>query len=75
MMLLQDKHKGVIFKNCAPFMNCKSKLKNTEIDNAKNFDIVMPIDNLIKYSDTYWKISVGLWQYYKDEPDDNLADS
>ena len=53
MMLLQDKHKGVIFKNCAPFMNCKSKLKNTEIDNTKNFDIVMPIDNLIKYSDTY----------------------
>ena len=31
--------------------------------------------NLIEYSDNYWKTSGGLWQYYKDEPNDNLADS
>ena len=31
--------------------------------------------NLIDYSDNYSKISGGLWQYYKDDPNDNLADS
>ena len=24
--------------------------------------------NLIEYSDNYWKTSVSLWQYYKNEP-------
>ena len=38
----------VIFKNCAPFTNCKSKIKNTEIDNAQYIDIVMAMYNLIE---------------------------
>ena len=39
--------KDVIFKNCAPFINFKSEINNTEIDNAKDIDIVMPLYNLI----------------------------
>ena len=35
----------------------------------------MPMYNLIKYSDNYLKTSGSLWQYYKDEPNDNLRDS
>ena len=31
--------------------------------------------NLIEYSDNYSKVSGNLWQYYKDIPDNNLADS
>ena len=31
--------------------------------------------NLIEYSDNYAKRSESLWQYYRDEPNDNLADS
>ena len=31
--------------------------------------------NLIECSDNYSKTSATLWQYYKDDPDDNLADS
>ena len=31
--------------------------------------------NLIEYSDSYLKISGSLWQYYKDDPNDNLTDS
>ena len=34
----------------------------------------MPMYNLIEYSDNYSKTSGSLWQYYKDEPNDNLAD-
>ena len=37
----------VIFKNCALFTNCISETNNTQIDNAKDIDIVMPMYNLI----------------------------
>ena len=40
--------KKVIFKNCAPFTNCISKINNTQIDNAEYIDIVMPMYNLIQ---------------------------
>ena len=43
--------KKVIFKNFAPFTNCISKINNAQIDNAEYIDIVMPIYNLIEYSD------------------------
>ena len=46
-----------IFKNYTPFTNCISKRNNTEIDNAKDIDIVMPMYNLIEYSDNYSKTS------------------
>ena len=35
----------------------------------------MPLYNLIEYSDNYEKTSGSLWKYYRDEPNDNLADS
>ena len=50
-----ERNKGVMFKNCAPFINCKSQINNTEIDNAKDIDIVMPMYNLIEYIDNYSK--------------------
>ena len=65
--------KKVIFKNCAPFTNCISKINNTQIDNAQYIDIVMPMYNLIEYSDNYSKTSGSLWQYYKDIPPVNNA--
>ena len=61
-----EKNKGVIFKNCAPFVKCVSRINNTGIDNAKDIDIVMPVYNLIDYSDNYSKTSGSLWQDYKD---------
>ena len=61
-------NKKVIFKNCAPFTNCISEINNTQIDNAKDIDIVMPMYNLIEYSDNYAKTSGSLWQYCKDIP-------
>ena len=70
-----ERDKGVTFKNCAPFTKCINRINNTEIDNAKDIDIVMPMYNLIEYSDNYSKTSGGLWQYYKDDPNDNIAGS
>ena len=70
-----ERDKGVSFKNCAPFINCISEINNMQIDNAKDIDIVMPMYNLIEYSDNYAKTSGSLWQYFRDEPDDNIEDS
>ena len=61
-------NKKVIFKNCAPFTNCISKINNTQRDNAKDIDIVMPMYNLIEYSDNYAKTTGSLWQFCKDIP-------
>ena len=72
---LDERNKGVIFKNCAPFTKCISRINNTDIDNAQDIDIVMPMYNLTEYSDNYSKTSGSLWQYYKDDPYDNIANS
>ena len=45
-----------------------SQINNTDLDNAKYFDTVMPMYNLIEYSDNYSKRSGSLWQYCKDIP-------
>ena len=45
-----ERDKGVVFKNCAPFTNCISEINNTQVDNAKDIDIVMPMYNLIEYN-------------------------
>ena len=70
-----QRDKDVIFKNCATFTNCISEINNTQVENAKDIDIVMPMYNLIEYSNNYAKTSRSLWQYYRDEPNDNLANS
>ena len=72
---LDERNKGVIYKNCAPFTKCISRINSTEIDNAQGIDIVMPMYNLNEYSDNYSKTSGSLWQYYKDDPNDNITQS
>ena len=57
-----NNRKKIIIKNCAPFTDFISKINNTQIDNAKDIDIVMSIYNLTEYSDTYSKTSGSLWQ-------------
>ena len=46
--------KKVIFKNCAPFTTCISEINNTQIGNAKDIDVAMPMYNLIEYKDNYY---------------------
>ena len=52
-----ERNKGVIFKDSAPYLNCKSEINNAEIDNAKNVDIVMPMYNLIEHCGNITKTS------------------
>ena len=37
----------VAFKNCAPFPKCTTKIDETKIDVAEDFDLFMPMYNLI----------------------------
>ena len=55
-----ERNKGVAFKNCAPFTICISEINNIQIDNCKDIDIIMPMYNLIEYSDNYAKTSGSL---------------
>ena len=72
---LHERNEGVTFKNCAPFTKCMNRINNTEIDTARGIDIVMPMNNLIEYSDNYSKTSGSLQQYYKYDPNDNIVQS
>ena len=42
---LDERNKSVIFKNCAPFTKCLSRINDTQIGNAQDVDTVMPIFN------------------------------
>ena len=67
-----ERDKGATFKNCAPFTKCIKRINNADIDNAQDIDIVTPMHNLIKYRDSYSKTSGSFWQYYKDDPNNNI---
>ena len=69
-----ERDKGIIFKNCAPYTDFKSEINNTQIDNTKYLDVVMPMYNLIEYSNNYSKASI-LQRYYMDDPNDNIVNS
>ena len=51
----------VSFKNCAPFTRCLTHINDEHIDTAENLDIIMPMYNLIQYSDNYSHTSGSLW--------------
>ena len=44
-----------LFQNCAPFTNFISEINNTQTNNAKYIDVIIPMYNLIEYTDHYSK--------------------
>ena len=60
-------------KNCAPFTKCNLEINDEHVDTAENLDIVMPMYNLIEYSDNYQDSSATLCQYKRDEPPEDDA--
>ena len=58
---------GVAFKGCTPFTKCKTHINDGNIDGANNLNIIMPMYNLIEYSDNYSDTSESLWQFKRDE--------
>ena len=63
---VNNTNKKVIVKNCAPFTSCITKINNTQVDNAEDIDMLMPLYNLIESSNAYSKTSGNLWKYYRE---------
>ena len=49
-----------------------NKINNTFIDNAEDLDNVMPMYNLLEYSDNFSMASGSLQNYCRDEANDNV---
>ena len=64
----------VAFKNCAPFRTCDVTINDEHVEKAEDLDIVMPMYNLLEYSDNYQDSTGSLYQLIRDEPLDNNAD-
>ena len=57
----------VVFKSCAPFTKCITKIDGRSIDGAEDLDLVISMYNLIEYSSNYSETTGSLWFYSKDE--------
>ena len=49
------------FKNYAPFTRCVTHINDEYVETAENLDIIMPMYNLIEYSDNYADSSGSLY--------------
>ena len=64
-------NKLVILKNNAPFVSCITRINNKLIEDADDFDIVMPMYNLLEYSKNYRTTIGPLYDYYRDKSNDD----
>ena len=64
---------NVAFKNCAPFPRCVTHINDEHVETAQNLDIIMPMYNLIEYSNNYADSSGSLYQFKRDESPMNDA--
>ena len=66
---------NVAFKNYAPFTRCVAHINDELVKTAENVDIIMPMYNLVKYSDNYVDSSGSLYQLKRDESPMNNAEN
>ena len=69
------RNRSLACKSNVPLTNCISKINNELINNAEDLDVVMPMYNLIKHSKNQRKTTGGLWNYYRDERNDFVANN
>ena len=62
----------VALNNCAPFRKCKTEMNEIYVDEAEFIDIAMPMYNLIEYSDNFSDTSWSLWQFKREEIEENV---
>ena len=61
----------VVFKNCAPFKQCRTEINETFNDEVQHINIAMPMYNLTEYGDTYSDTSGSLRQFKRDDIEGN----
>ena len=62
-------------KKNALFRLCISKINNILIDNAEDLDIVMPMYNLLEYSENYSMKPGSLRNFYRDDINDGTNEN
>ena len=67
-----DNNTKVAFKNCAPFKKCRTEINETFVDDAEHINIAMPMYNLIEYNDNYSDTSGSLWNFKRDEIEEDV---
>ena len=68
-----DDNTKVALKNCASFRKCTTEINETHIDEAEHINIAMAMYNLIKYSDKYSDTLRSLWQFKRDEIEEDIG--
>ena len=72
---IRDKrNRPIILKNNAPFVSCITRINGELIEDADDLDIVMSMYNLLEYSKNYRKAIGSLYNYYRDELNDDADD-
>ena len=69
------RNKPVILKNNAPFVSCITRINGELIEDSDDLDIVMPMYNLLECSKNYRKTIGSLYNYYRDELNDDAGNS
>ena len=64
---------NVTFKSCALLTTCVTYINDGHVKTAGNLDIIMPLYNLLEYSDNYADFSRSLYQFKRDESPMNNA--
>ena len=64
-------NRPLILKNNAPFISFITIINGELIEDADDLDIVMPMYNLLEYSKNYRKTIGSLYNYYRDELNDD----
>ena len=73
-VIRDKKNRPPILKNNALFISCISKINNGLTENAEDLDIVIPMYKLLEYSKNYRKTTGSLFNYYRDELDNDFDD-
>ena len=71
MTIIKTEIKNLSFENNAPFRSRVSKINNTFIDNVEDLDIIMPMYNMLEYSDNYFMSARRLWNDHRDKMNDD----
>ena len=57
------------FKNCAPFINYRVEINDTQVEYANNLNVIMPMYSLLEYSDNFSESTSTLQNFIRDEND------
>ena len=61
-------NRKVFLKNYVPFFSCIRRINSQLIEDAQDLNIVIPMYNLLYYSENFRKATGSFWNYYPDMP-------